>query len=66
MTQDTQRKSPNDILAEQITHDLIEVGLIPENRKAELESKLKAGGVSQDDWIDLATALERNGEAIHE
>ncbi len=55
------RKSPNNILAEQITSELSDAGLIPDNRKADLESKLKAGGVSQDDWnlwIDIATAPE--------
>ena len=69
MTQDTQQKSPNDILAEEIVNDLIEAGLIPENRIDELHSKLKTGGASQDDWnlwIDLATAPERAEEASHE
>ena len=69
MTQDTQQKSPNDILAEEIVTDLIEAGLIPENRVDELKSKLKAGGVTRDDWnlwIDLATAPGRVEEADNE
>ncbi len=65
MTQDTQQESPNDVLAEEIINDLIEAGLIPENRIDELRSKLKTGGASQDDWnlwIELATAPERAEE----
>jgi len=61
MSNDDERKSPNDILAEQIASELSDAGLIPDNRKADLESKLKGGGVSQDDWnlwIDIATAPE--------
>jgi len=62
MPNDGARKSPNDILAEQIVSELSDAGLIPDNRKADLESKLKIGGVNQDDWnlwIDLATAPDR-------
>lgn len=69
MAQDTQQKSPNDILADEIVNDLIAAGLIPEDRIDELHSKLKAGGASQDDWnlwIDLATAPERAGGASNE
>ena len=65
MANDEARNFPNDILAEQIASELLEAGLIPANRKADLESKLKVGGVSQDDWnlwVDIATALE-NTEA---
>ena len=61
MPNDEARKPPNDILAEQIASELSDAGLIPDNRKTDLESKLKVGGVSQDDWnlwIDLATAPE--------
>ena len=61
MPNDEARKSPNDILAEQIASELSDAGLIPDNRKADLESKLKVGGVSKDDWnlwIDIATAPE--------
>jgi len=59
MTQDTQQKSPNDVLAEELVRGLLEAGLIPKDHESELERKLKAGGVTQDDWnlwIDLATA----------
>ena len=61
MPNDEACKSPNDILAEQIASELLEAGLIPANRKADLESKLKVGDVSQDDWnlwVDIATAPE--------
>ncbi len=61
MPNDEARISPNDILAEQIVSELSDAGLIPDNRKAGLESKLKVGGVSQDDWnlwVDIATAPE--------
>lgn len=61
MPHDEARISPNDILAEQLVSELSDAGLIPDNRKADLESKLKAGGVSQDDWnlwVDIATAPE--------
>ena len=69
MTQDTQQKSPNDILAEEIVNDLFEAGLLLENHKDELLSKLKTGGASQDDWnlwIDLATAPDRTEEGNDE
>ena len=59
MTQDTQQKSPNDVLAEELVRGLLEAGLVPKDHESELERKLKAGGVTQDDWnlwIDLATA----------
>ncbi len=59
MTQDIQQKSPNDVLAEELVRALLEAGLIPKDHESELERKLKAGGVTQDDWnlwIDLATA----------
>ena len=69
MPNDEARKSPNDILAEQIARELSDAGLVPDNRKADLESNLKVGGVSQDDWnlwIDLATAPDRAQEADNE
>ncbi len=61
MPNDEARKSPNDKLAEQIVSELSDAGFIPDNRKADLESKLKVGGVSQDDWnlwIDIVTDPE--------
>lgn len=68
MTQDVQQKSPNGILAEELVRGLLEAGLIPEDHKSELERKLKAGGVTQDDWnlwIDLATDPDKAEEVNH-
>ena len=61
--------TPNDILAGQIAAKLAEAGLIPRNRQEQLLSKLKAGGVSKDDWnqwIDLATAPQQATENVDE
>lgn len=69
VTQDVQQKSPNEVLAEEIMRDLLEAGLILEDHESELERKLKAGGVTQDDWhlwIDLATAPGRTEESNDE
>lgn len=58
MPQNEKLKVPNDILAEEISKALLEASLIPENREADLESKLKSGGLNQEDWhlwIDEAT-----------
>ncbi|MBW1850346.1 MAG: hypothetical protein JRJ15_02710 [Deltaproteobacteria bacterium] len=65
MTQDLQQKSPNEVLAEELVRGLLEAGLISEDHESELERKLKAEGVTQDDWnlwIDLATAPDRAEE----
>ena len=69
MTQDIQQKTPNDVLAEELVHALLEAQLILEDHGSKLERKLKAGGVTQDDWnlwIDLATAPDRAEENIDE
>jgi len=60
-----QQKPPNEALAEEIVATLSEAGLVMEKHKAELEHKLKAGGVTQEDWhlwIDLATVPDKNKE----
>lgn len=59
VTNQPQSACPNDILAAQIVEKLIDAGIVLERNRAELESKLKRGGATQDDWnswIDLATA----------
>ena len=69
MTQDLHQKSPNEVLAEELVRGLLEAGLIPEDHESELERKLKAGGVTQEDWnlwIDLATAPDRAEESNDE
>lgn len=69
VTQDVQQRSPNEVLAEEIVRGLLDAGLISEAHEAELERKLKAGGVTQDDWnlwIDLATAPGRTEEGNDE
>ena len=51
--------NPNDLLASQIVDALVMAGLIKDGHKAALLTKLKSGGVTQDDWnlwIDIATA----------
>ncbi len=62
MTQDAPEKSPNEILAEQLVHHLIDANLIPSDHSSELERKLKVGGVTEEDWnlwVDIATAPEK-------
>jgi hypothetical protein len=54
--------SPNDVLASQIADALVTAGLIKDAHKTELLSKLKVGGVKQEDWnlwVDMATAPPR-------
>ena len=68
MRQDPGSKSPNDTLADQIVQSLVEAGLISTTHKPQLEAKLKAGGVPQDDWnlwIDVATAPRKAQEEKH-
>ena len=60
-----QPANPNDLLAEDITQALVDAGCIKDNHRVELLTKLKGGGVSQDDWnlwVDLATAPDVDGE----
>jgi hypothetical protein len=63
-------QSPNDLLASQITEALVAAGLIKDAHKGPLLSKLKTGGVKQEDWnlwIDMATAPQvAQGEANNE
>ncbi|MEX0642703.1 MAG: hypothetical protein WD468_08385 [Pirellulales bacterium] len=63
-------QSPNDLLASQITEALVAAGLIKDTHKRLLLSKLKTGGVKQEDWnlwIDMATAPQvAKGEAKDE
>ena len=70
MTADKAEKTPNEVLAEAVAEALVSAGLVPEKRKADLLSKLKTGGVKQDDWglwVDLATAPKSTVErAAHE
>lgn len=57
--------SPNDLLAVQVADALMAAGLIKDSHRAELLSKLKSGGVRQDDWnlwVDLATAQQEAAE----
>ena len=52
-------QSPNDLLASQITEALVAAGLIKDKHREPLLTKLKTGGVKQDDWnlwVDIATA----------
>lgn len=61
----TLSQSPNDILASDITDALVAAGLINDTHKSLLLSKLKAGGVKQEDWnlwIDIATAPPASSE----
>jgi hypothetical protein len=58
-------QSPNDILASRVTDALVAAGLITDTHKPLLLSKLKTGGVKQEDWnlwIDIATAPAANSE----
>ncbi len=63
-------QSPNDLLASQITEALVAAGLFKDTHKGPLLSKLKTGGVKQEDWnlwIDIATAPQvAQGEANNE
>ena len=69
ITENESRKSPNDLLAEEVAEALASAGLVPENRRSDLLSKLKVGGVRQEDWglwIDVATTPRLTEEAGHE
>jgi|GEM_PF-1713224 len=58
-------QSPNDLLAVEVADALVEAGLITDGHKAALLTKLKSGGVRQDDWnlwVDMATAPEATDE----
>ena len=69
MTDTSNQKPPNDMLADEICEDLTEAGLIPDDRRDDLESKLKGEGATQDDWnlwVDMATAPERSEEDENE
>lgn len=58
-------QSPNDLLAVEVADALVEAGLITDGHKTKLFTKLKSGGVRQEDWnlwIDVATAPENAGE----
>lgn len=63
-------QSPNDVLASQVTDALVAAGLITAAHKGSLLSKLKTGGVKQEDWnlwVDMATAPQAaSGEANDE
>lgn len=51
--------SPNELLSIQVADALVSAGMIKETHKAQLLSKLKVGGVKQEDWnlwVDMATA----------
>lgn len=56
---------PNDLLAVEVADALVDAGLITDGHKAALLTKLKSGGVRQDDWnlwVDMATAPEATEE----
>ncbi|MHB1344944.1 MAG: hypothetical protein ACYCX3_11400 [Thermoleophilia bacterium] len=60
-------QSPNDLLAVEVADALVNAGLIIERHKAVLLTRLKSGGVRQDDWnlwVDMATAPEAPGEEV--
>ena len=69
MPENVSSKSPNELLAEVLSEALTSAGVVPENRKAELLSKLKAGGVKREDWglwVDVATASKETRGRDHE
>ncbi|MBE3038037.1 MAG: hypothetical protein IMZ62_04405 [Chloroflexi bacterium] len=69
MAMDATQKTPNELLVEQITEELVSAGLVPEDHRGELELKLKGGTATQDDWnlwIDLATSPEQTERGSHE
>lgn len=69
MTANELGKTPNDYLAEDVAEAIASAGLVPENRRSDLLSKLKVGGVKQEDWglwVDIATAPRQTEEASHE
>ena len=64
MAENISDKTPNDLLAEEITAALISAGLVPDSRKDDLLRKLKVDGVKQEDWglwIDVATVPPTEG-----
>jgi len=65
MPDDPNGDSPNTQLAKTIVEKLIDEGLIPENKKSELEAGLTGSGVSQDDWnlwADLSSSPPQEEE----
>ena len=55
----------NDLLAVEVADALVDAGLITNGHKAALLTKLKSGGVRQDDWnlwVDMATVPEATDE----
>lgn len=52
-------KSPNEILAGQITESLVEAGFLTSAKAAEVLAKVQSGSASSEDWrlwIELAQA----------
>lgn len=54
---DKEEKTPNDILAGQVTESLIKAGFVSAAKAAEVLAKVQSGGASSEDWrlwVELA------------
>jgi hypothetical protein len=55
--------SPNDSLAEEVVDKLVDAGLVPKAKAAEVTAKVKAGTATSEDWklwIDLGQAQKKS------
>lgn len=51
--------TPDDAVAEQITQDLVEQGLIPAALARTFQQKLLAGELKADDWLAFAQVSDK-------
>lgn len=57
--------SANDTLAEEVVNRLVDAGLLPKAKAAEVSAKVKAGTATSEDWklwIDLGQAKKSEGK----
>ena len=56
-------QTPNEVLAEQITEQLIIEKLIPEAKRAEILERLSKGSITTEDWkLYVEMAIEKTEE----
>lgn len=64
---DKEKKTPNEVLAGQVTESLVKAGFVSAAKAAEVLAKVQSGGASSEDWllwIELAQA-EKAKEAVN-
>ena len=58
-------KSPNDVLAEEVTNNLVKAGLVSKAKLDEILTKVKSGSASAEDWklwIDVSQKKPAGGK----